>query len=86
MATTPETDAAPVKFAPVADRVEFWDVGTELSPGFRTIDAAGHTCGSVVFALVDEGAPCVGSHFAGMRWGRVVRAGEGYRREELTDQ
>lgn len=132
MATTPETDAAPVKFAPVQAQVQFWEGDAEIMPGIRTIDAPGHTCGTVVFELSSdgerglilgdlihtepelihawpflvaddmdqalastrkirdllarEGVPCVGSHFAGMRWGKVVANGESYRWEELTDQ
>lgn len=132
-ASTPETDAAPVKFAPVQDSVKTWNGGGhEILPNITTIDAPGHTPGTVVFELASEGErgfiigdlvhtipelldtweflvahdqqmaekslreirnliveddiPCVGSHFTGMRWGRVRRGSDGYQWCDIEDQ
>ncbi|HVW45076.1 MAG TPA: MBL fold metallo-hydrolase, partial [Amycolatopsis sp.] len=53
-ATHPETDAAAVRLAPVADRMSFWEGDAEVLPGISAIDAAGHTPGTC--ALVIESA------------------------------
>jgi glyoxylase-like metal-dependent hydrolase (beta-lactamase superfamily II) len=42
-------------FAPVGDRVRAFDPDTEILPGIRALDAAGHSPGSTVFELVSGG-------------------------------
>ncbi|MDV7240554.1 MULTISPECIES: MBL fold metallo-hydrolase [Rhodococcus] len=133
MASTPETDAAPIKFAPFRDSIRFWEGGgCEILPGITTIDAPGHTPGTVVFELSSSGErglilgdlvhtipeflevwpflvaedqaaarrsilairelacrdelPCVGSHFPGLRWGRISREGDAYAWKGIADQ
>jgi glyoxylase-like metal-dependent hydrolase (beta-lactamase superfamily II) len=42
-------------FAPVTDRVRLFEPDTEIIPGIRALDAAGHSPGSTVFELVSGG-------------------------------
>lgn len=53
--TRPEADAAQVRLAPIADQMEFWEGDTQILPGMQTVDAAGHTPGSVALLLSSEG-------------------------------
>lgn len=51
VATNVETDAAPVRLGPLADRMEFWEGDAQILPGISSIDAAGHTAGTDAFVL-----------------------------------
>jgi glyoxylase-like metal-dependent hydrolase (beta-lactamase superfamily II) len=53
--THPEFDAAQVRLAPLAGRMEFWEGDAEILPGISTIDAAGHTPGTNAFLLESDG-------------------------------
>jgi glyoxylase-like metal-dependent hydrolase (beta-lactamase superfamily II) len=47
----PEKDTVAAKFAPVLDRVKLFDGDSEILPGIRALDAAGHTPGNTVYEL-----------------------------------
>jgi glyoxylase-like metal-dependent hydrolase (beta-lactamase superfamily II) len=125
---SPQTKLAPFEEGTIA----FWEGEAEILPGLRTLDAPGHTPGTVVFEITsagergiilgdvahtvpelleawpfsvaedpvaadaslrwvrdlvaEEGIPCVGSHFVGMRWGRVHKDQGQYHWTELEDQ
>jgi glyoxylase-like metal-dependent hydrolase (beta-lactamase superfamily II) len=51
----PEEDPAPIRFAPVADQMEFWNGDAGIMPGIEALDAAGHTPGTTVFLLSSGG-------------------------------
>jgi glyoxylase-like metal-dependent hydrolase (beta-lactamase superfamily II) len=42
-------------FEPVTDRVRLFEPETEILPGIRTLDAAGHSPGNTVFELASDG-------------------------------
>ncbi|AEF38623.1 MBL fold metallo-hydrolase [Hoyosella subflava] len=54
-AVDPVRDKIAAKFAPVHDRVNLFEPDTEILPGVRAMDAAGHTPGNTVFELVSRG-------------------------------
>lgn len=51
----PSVDAAIVRLAPVADRMEFFEGDDEVLPGIESVEAAGHTPGSTVLRLKSDG-------------------------------
>lgn len=53
--TDPAVDWPMERLTPVADRMEFWNGDSELFPGLETIDAAGHTPGTTVLRVADDG-------------------------------
>lgn len=54
-ATDPAVDAAYVRLAPVADRMEFFEGDDSVLPGIESWEAAGHTPGTTVLKLTDHG-------------------------------
>ncbi|SFI61332.1 MULTISPECIES: MBL fold metallo-hydrolase [Microbacterium] len=52
--SVPSRDAAAVRLAPIADRIEFFEGDDEVLPGIHSIEAAGHTPGSAVLELVSD--------------------------------
>lgn len=53
--TFPESDAASIRLAPLADSMVFWEGDAQIIPGIRSIDAAGHTPGTDAFVLESDG-------------------------------
>jgi glyoxylase-like metal-dependent hydrolase (beta-lactamase superfamily II) len=53
--TNVSTDAARVRMAPLAERMLFFEGSESLLPGIETVDASGHTPGSVVLMLSSNG-------------------------------
>jgi glyoxylase-like metal-dependent hydrolase (beta-lactamase superfamily II) len=51
----PAKETVAAKFAPVLDRLHLFEGDTELMPGIRALDAAGHTPGNTVYELVSDG-------------------------------
>ncbi|MCU1480922.1 MAG: Glyoxylase, beta-lactamase superfamily [Subtercola sp.] len=54
-ASDPSVDAAAVRLAPVADRMEFFEGDQEVLPGIESVEASGHTPGSSVLRLTSDG-------------------------------
>ena len=51
----PEFDAPQPRLGPIAHRMEFWEGDSGLFPGLETLDAAGHTPGTSMIRIKDNG-------------------------------
>ena len=50
-ATNVTTDAAGVRLAPIADRIQLWEGTAPVLPGLSAVDAAGHSPGTVLLMI-----------------------------------